>query len=529
MAGEIVSTRARDLDRRLRAIVSIFCFGSLALATIGCAATVETPQLPERDKAFIETADEFFPIALAELEVVPGLGVAVVRDGAVVYARGFGVTDYDSNTQVTADTLFYIASSTKSFTGLAINLLDHRGDVDLNWILAELAPDIEFAPEINADKVRLIDLLTHTHGLENDPIAFRLAFTGQHSPEKLWSLLAHTSVNEDAPLGEFDYGNVGYNIATILLERRLGKSWQELVEEEVLAPLAMTHTTTRVSAAKAKGHLFARPYFGPAPGGPRRIRLEKRDETMQSAGGMYASPADIAQWLKVNLAASQGETVSSLPADVVAGAHRPIADLELEFNGFKRNHYGLGWYVGEYDSQDFVHAFGSFEGFRSHVSFMPERNLAVAVFANESVIGSRFADTAARFIYDWYADDESYETNAQAEVDQTKTLKPRIIAALTQDAESRAEHKWEFTAPRSEYAGVYENDILGSLTITETQAGFDIQFGAIETELTPLGRPDTARVELTTFRGEIIRFVVDGDKVTGVDIQGGLFERISEK
>src|SRR5687768_1354683 len=163
--------------------------------------------------------DAFLASTLARFPTVPALSVAVASSEGPIYANARGRADIEANVPAAAETRFYIASSTKSFFGLTMALLDARGTIDLDWTLAELAPDIAFRPEIRAPEVTLRHLLTHSHGLQGRPIEFRLAFTGEHDPESLWRLLGRLEPNPEAPLGTFRYGNVGYNVAALLVER----------------------------------------------------------------------------------------------------------------------------------------------------------------------------------------------------------------------------------------------------------------------------------------------------------------------
>ncbi len=159
---------------------------------------------------FAAVMDDFIPQAMDALDgVVPGLSIAVVQGDEVVYVRGFGAADLEQDVPATADTDFYIASSTKSFTALAAALLDLDGVIDLDAPITRYTAGVEFDPALDADHVTLRELLAHTHGFENRPISARAAFTGEHTPEVMWDLLAETSPNADAPHGTFEYTNVG--------------------------------------------------------------------------------------------------------------------------------------------------------------------------------------------------------------------------------------------------------------------------------------------------------------------------------
>ena len=164
--------------------------------------------------------DEIVTQAMQDLELVPGFSLAIYTPEGT-YARGFGIADIETGEPASADTAFYIASTTKAFTGLTMNILHHRDVLDLDAILSAFAPDASFEQALSPDRVTLRALLTHTHGLLNEPLQFRSSVTGQHSPEIDWRIVTtETKPNADAPFGSFQYSNTGYNILTTLTDRR---------------------------------------------------------------------------------------------------------------------------------------------------------------------------------------------------------------------------------------------------------------------------------------------------------------------
>jgi len=198
----------------------------LVLAAAACAS-VERPDI----KAFVEQT-------LRDVPAMPSLAIAVVKDGRVVYLR-------EPNTP------YYIGSTTKAYTGLACAILAQRGQLDLD------APITKYLPEVTLAKApTLRAFLTHTSGIENEAIVFRTAFTGEHTASQLVSML---NSSKPAKPG-FQYDNLGYVVASLVMERVTGKPWQDTLDELVFAPLGMRHTTARMSNAGRlpAGYLFGR-------------------------------------------------------------------------------------------------------------------------------------------------------------------------------------------------------------------------------------------------------------------------------
>lgn len=505
---------------------------AMALCLAGCATGGSTPQSARlssvlaEDQRFASDIDAFLVDAMTRLDTIPAISVAVVRSDGPIYRTALGEADIEAETPATPSTLFYIASSTKSFVGFALALLDSQGEIDLDWTLTELAPDIEFASELRADEVTLRHLLDHSHGLSGDPIEFRLAYSGEHDPETLWRLLGRLEPNADAPLGTFDYSNLGYNVATLLIERRLGWRWQDIVDDRVLRPLGMARSyTQRLEEARAAS-VFAAPYFGLAPGEPERLYLVKADETMQSAGGMYSTADDMARWLQLQLAAETGEDTPGFRADVVAASHRSTVALDSSFAGFPRTGYGLGWYSGDYKGATLYHAFGSFAGSRSHVSFQPDHDIGIAIMSNDEGAGFRFVDIAAAYVYDWYDD------GPEAAAESGELALARLVeqasagaAAIAESHAERANRPWLLSLPHAAYVGRYCDDDYGTFDIETRGNGLIVTMGRLHADAEAFTETDAIRLELVPNSGEVMRFGVANGAVETAHIFGSTFLR----
>lgn len=515
---------------RTRLVTSCACLAA-SLVLTACATTEATAPpaaqraLSEREQLFARDLDAFVASTLARFPTVPALSVAVATSQGPVYAGAHGRADIEAGIPATAKTRFYIASSTKSFVGLTLALLDARGVIDLDWTLAELAPNIAFRPELRAGEVTLRHLLSHTHGLQGRPIEFRLAYTGEHDPETLWRLLERLEPRREAPLGTFRYGNIGYNVATLLVERRLGRSWQEMVETEVLRPLGMRQTLVRGTAEVRARGLVAAPYASAVPEGTARLYLVKEDDMMQSAGGMFSSANDLARWLQLHLAAARG-LPTPLPAAVVAGTHRPLSAFDDNFEPFRRTGYGLGWYSGDYQGATLLHSFGGFTGARAHVSFVPERDLGVAVLANDEGVGFALADVVAIYAYEWFLlGPERAAANGAAALERFEAQAERRRTGIAADRARRAERTSQLTLPNAAYAGRYCNPDVGTLTLSEGDGRLVMALGRLRATLDPFTEPDTARIEPIPGEGSVLRFRVENGAVPALEALNATFTR----
>ncbi len=479
---------------------------------------VEEPNEAEFQKDFAAFTEEI----QAAAPNLPGLSAIVVREDCTVATANWGMAERESRTPASTETRWYIASSTKAFVGAAFALLAQRGDIDLAWTLGELAPDMDYPPELHADEVSLRHLLSHTHGLASGNIEFRLAYSGQHDPETMWKLLETLEPNSKAPLGTFKYGNLGYNIAAMLIERRLGRRWQDIVDNELTGPLGMRATLTQGLVTARKIEPFAYPYAGNRERGPEPLYLIKQDETMQSAGGMYSSTSDVGIWLGNQLASVRNPRSGEL-AQAIRESQAPVATLGARFGPFERRGYGLGWYSGPYHGSTIYHSFGSFVGAMAHASIMPEANLGVAAMTNEDGAGAMAPHILAAFVYDWFGigSDRAW-TEGRGRLADLETMikdeRDRIASSL----EERASRSWQMSLPFKSYAGSYCSDVMGTIAIDD---GLGVELGALRARAEPYTAPDTIRLELIPGRGMVGDFDVKDGKVLGFNLMERGFTR----
>jgi CubicO group peptidase (beta-lactamase class C family) len=453
--------------------------------------------------------DVFIRKAMDRVEVAPGLSVTVVKGPDVVMTAGYGVADLSVGNAVDADTGFYIASATKAFTALSIAAMAERRAFALNaplktWIgKSPLPADIASSTTLN-------DLLSHRSGLENEPIAFRAAYSGAHTPRLMSALLADTRRSQ--PYGTFRYTNTGYNLATTLIEGRFGRDWRVMVDRAVLAPAGMTHTMARIDHARRT----MRVAVGHTPGPDGRMApspLQKTDATMQSAGGLVSTARDMARWLEIQLNDGVVDGRRVFPPGLVASTHRSLVAQQTTFGPYVRDGYGLGWQVGRYGDEVLIHHFGNFAGSRAHVSFMPQRGLGVAVMANEDAVAGELVDLVADYVYDRFADRADLEAHYDAELTALVARRDKRLKGLAASRTERAARPWSLRGPTRTYVGAYENPAMGRIDVVEQDGRMVVKTGAMASPAEAAADPESVRVELIPLTGQIVRFEAPGKLV----------------
>lgn len=460
------------------------------------------------------------------LPVTPGLSIAVVRGDKIVYAKGFGYRDLKAKLPVTPQTQFYIASTTKSFTAAAAKLLADEGKFDLDAPLKKYFPNLALKAPLAAEQITIRDLLTHRSGISNEAINFRTAYSGQYDAGVLLELLASYS----KPVSpEFRYSNIGYLVAALAMEKATGETWQQIVERKLFLPLELKSTTAYASKAKASGD-FALPYLA-AAGGTFNELPYKEDSTMHAAGGISSSAEDLAKWLVLNMNGGKHAGRQIISAASLEEVLAPQINQKRDFYRFKRYGYSLGWNIGTYNGDKFIHCFGEFHGFRPHVSFMPEHKIGVVVLVNESTDAFSLPDLIACDIYDHLRGRKTLSATANPEIDKyvadlQKGKDERAKKAAAAPASSATEKKSEPTLTLSAYAGEYENPEWGKITIAADANSLSLRFGIITSTLVHL-TGDTFEAKLRPGDNSRVTFKVDANTgVTALSVVGQNFNRV---
>ncbi|MEX2527721.1 MAG: serine hydrolase domain-containing protein [Gemmatimonadota bacterium] len=412
---------------------------------------------------------------IVEAGLTPGVGLAVALGDRVAYVEGFGVADLDTGRPVTDDTPFYIASSTKSLTATAAVLAAHRGELDLDAPMVSYLPGARLPEGMDRDRIRVRDLLTLTHGLSGSgPVVLRTAFTGEFSREELLELLRlHRPTGA---YGTFDYNNLGYNLLGLVLEAVYEESWKDVVQRLVLEPLGMTSTSAWRS--RLDPDRLALPH-GFGANGFAAVPLAKEDATLHAAGGHFASARDLARYLAAHQSAGRLNGEPRLPAEPLALTHRLHTAQDRRFGPFLRHGWGFGWDLGTYGDDTLIHRFGSFQGYRSHMSFMPAHRIGVVVLVNGGGPASPAADLLATYVYDRLLAKPGIEqqmtSRLEALVGQAEAGRRQVADHLAE----RAARLAPLRRPLADYAGVYSSPILGTMEWRVVAEGLEMRIGVL--------------------------------------------------
>lgn len=493
----------------------------LLTAALGAAATPTTANAAARK----DESRAFAAIARRAMDTgfTPGMSVAVVRGDRMIWSAGFGDADRESGRRVTPETRFYIASTSKALTALAAAQLAARGLLDLDAPLSKVLPGAVFPRGVSSDSILVRDLITHTHGIDPEgPISARVSFSGEYENADILRALGVHGADKNGRA--FHYSNLGYDLLGIVLAPTETRGWKHVVEREVTEPLGMRATTAFRS--RVADDAIAMPYEM-TPAGFERITLAKQDANMGPAGGHFSTAPDLARLVIAELNGGRLEGRVVIPPAVIAETQRLQATQDRDFGPYHRYGWGLGWDLGTFGSDTLLHRFGSFAGYRSHVSFMPRRGLGVVVLVNGGGVSSQLTDIVATSIYDHLLGVADAGPRFETRFAEFASRIEKTKAAMAADLAKRTARSQDLRHPLDAYAGAYTNPAWGTLELREQDGRLEAVMGVARC---PVEVYDAAqnklRIELFG-GGDVIevRFDDGSSRARELRLLGASFER----
>ncbi|HWG44942.1 MAG TPA: serine hydrolase [Gemmataceae bacterium] len=317
---------------------------------------------------------------------VPGVAVAIVRDGETIYLNGHGVRSVASKEKVTPDTLFPIASCTKSFTTAAMALLVDEGKMNWDDPPRKYVPYFHLSDPFVDREVTLRDLVTHRTGLRgHDMLWYRSPWTQEDIIRRIGRLPL------DKPFrSTFQYQSTMFTVAGFAVAKASGMPWEDFVRKRLLNPLDMkaVYFTTNATAKIADR------------ASPHRLNDHHKAEitelypmtVAEPAGSMQANARDLSKWLRFQLGDGTIDgTVKSerlLSARNLKLMHTPQIMLPLDpldremFPDTHQMSYGLGWVIQDHSGHRILQHAGAIDGFRCHFTLVPKARLGIVLMCN---------------------------------------------------------------------------------------------------------------------------------------------------
>ena len=462
----------------------------------------------------------FIQNTLETSEIVPSVSVTIVSDKDVLYQETFGYADWERQKPATNQSVYYIASCTKAFNGLLAHILAEEGKIDLNAPILEYKPFKDFKRKEAFLNITVMDLLSHQSGIDNPYLSFRLAYTGDYTNAEVLKLIEEeTQANEAGKA--FEYTNFGYYLFDYLLQAELGKSWKDLLDEKLFQPLGMSYSTAY--ASKVPAEKLALPHSGVLQGQVAISPLQKSDALMHAAGGLMTNVEDAARFLQFYL--GKGKGIYSV--GLVENAYQQQVEAKHEYvRVFDGKGYASGWRIGEFEKEKIVYHFGGYTGHFTHFSFIPEKNIGMAVFTNTDM-GMTAANLISKYAYNLYLGNKKEVKSAE------KILRKKVPKALAQERKAQlaheqkmAERSWNLSLPKEQYAGTFTSEKYGSVEIDFQDGQFVVMAGNLKTVATPFPTENSMRVELVPGSGTIIGFDLNDEEVISLFHQRETFVKV---
>jgi CubicO group peptidase (beta-lactamase class C family) len=298
----------------------------------------------------------------------PGAAVVVVKDGTVVYERGYGCADLEHHTPITPQTLFDVASVAKQFTGLSVAMLVQQGKFSLEEDIHKYLPDMpDFGKPITIN-----NLVHHTSGLRDWPETLALSDKEMEGPITLDTILEMVRRQREldfAPGEEEQYSNTGYNLLAAMIAKVTGQSFRAWTDQNLFQPLGMKHTLVCDDPAEVIVNR-ANSY---APDGTNRFHQVVSQLAAQGSSSLFISAEDMGRWLLNFQTAREG-----------GNAAIELMQQPGKLNNGEKRGYAFGLVLGKHQGLSTVSHGGSWAGYRSQTIWVPEKRFAAAILANTS-------------------------------------------------------------------------------------------------------------------------------------------------
>jgi len=424
-----------------------------------------------RGTADLEKLDSYFAEALKDWNV-PGMAIAIVKDGEVMFSKGYGVKHVKEGGTVDEHTLFAIASNSKAFNAAALAILVDEGRIDWDDRVVEHLPYFQLYDPYVTYEMRIRDLLSHRSGL------------GTFSGDLLWwgtSYSAEEVVKRARflkPAGPFraryGYSNLMFIAAGEIVPAVTGQSWSDFVRTRIFQALGMDNTVASVKELQGRENVATphREWKGQV------IPMPWQNwDNVTAAGGIISCASDMAKWLRLQLNRGSFDGVrifSEESSRTMWTPHIIIPVSERSQKRYPSTHfraYGLGWGLMDYLGRKVVQHGGAYDGMFSRVALVPEEHLGMVILTNSQtsiqtalmykILGTFFKETER----DW-----STEFLQRAQENRQRTKARRAKAIGKQIPNTTPSHALE------DYAGVYGGEMYGNAEVKLENGALVIRF-----------------------------------------------------
>ena len=413
---------------------------------------------------------------------VPGLAISVVKDGSVVFAKGFGVREQGKPEPADAHTLFAIGSTTKAMTAALVGMLVDEGKAEWDDPVAKHLPSLQFKDPYLTREITIRDLLTHRGGLGNADFLWY----GQDNSTS--DILQRVRYLEPAysMRSRFIYQNVMYAAAGAVIEAVDRRPWSEAIKARIFEPLDMRETVATLSGTAGRANV-ASPHV--LLDGQVRVIRNRTVDAVASAGSVWSSVSDMAKWMQClldegRIAGGGGKRLLSERTFRELFKPQTIApDTMYPTTQLVKPHwmtYALGWFQQDYRGRAVDFHTGSIDGMVAIHGLIRDERLGVFVLGNldhaevrHALMYTAFDRFGGRPERDWSADLLKLYGDIQKRQDETRKRTEGQRVSGTSPS-----------LPLERYAGTYADPLYGSVAVTLEQGTLRLTYGTSTGTLT---------------------------------------------
>src|SRR5690554_4463748 len=365
---------------------------------------------------------------------IPGMAVGIVKDGQVIYAKGFGEKRLGGGETVDANTIFSIASVSKNITAAALGILVDEGKINWDDKITQHIPWFQMKDSWVTQELTIRDALTHRVGLGRI-LGNRLQFMTDSPRDSVLYQMRFMEL-EKPFRSEFVYNNVMYSLAGQIIEYTDGRTWDAFLKERLFAPLEMNSATTRISQFK-DGDNQAFPH---QEINGEIVPIARRNwDNAGPAGGVNASVNDLNKWMLLQLGVAgtyNGNLIIS--EQQMNEIHKPQMVRSQKDAMSAQGSYGFGWSITDYKGKRVITHGGATDGFNTAMYLMPELELGIVVVGNvfnnlgnaiayqvmDEYLGGRNIDWSDRYL-EGYKNSYNRALTARKKIDNARIKKTK--------------------------------------------------------------------------------------------------------
>jgi CubicO group peptidase (beta-lactamase class C family) len=440
----------------------VLFFSVLFLSHVFVSAQKNKTSKPGKgSEKIVSELDALFAKSIIDYNV-PGMAIAIVKDGQVVLSKGYGVKNAETKEPVDANSLFAIASNSKAFTAAALATLVDEGKIKWEDKVRKYLPYFELYSPYVSEEMTVRDLLCHRSGLNTfsgDLIWYGTTYSREEVIRRAKYLEPSFGFRE-----AYGYSNIMFLAAGEIIPAVTGKSWDEYIKEKFFTPLGMTSANTSIRAFTPSSNV-ASPH-NEVNG--KNVPIEYVNwDNISSAGSINACVNDLSKWLKLQLGKGtldgktfwkearsyeMWENMTPKPVSKWARENMP----SRHFNG-----YGLGWELMEYGGKKIVSHGGGYDGMISKTVLVPELNLGFVILTNNinSLPSCLMYEVLDRYLQ--VAEHQEWEQvflKMKLE-DEAQAKEDEALAAAARVKDTKP------SLPLKDYCGVYSSPMYGDVEV----------------------------------------------------------------